>query len=79
MKIKKFFEKNWYSEKPHIWYQIVRESDNLPIFDGDLKTAINIYFRHKEDNEKCYILKKTIETITEEQLKIEIESNKYNL
>lgn len=79
MKIKKFFEKNWYSEKPHIWYQIIRESDNAPIFEGNIKTASETYFRHNADNDKYYILKKTVETITEEQLKMEMEFYKYNI
>lgn len=79
MKIYKINEKNWYAEKPSITYEIIREIDDIMIYKGNKTTAIQVYYTHKADDEKCYILKHTTETITEEQLDLEEKTDKYNL
>ena len=78
MKIYKINEKNWY-ETPIIKYKIIRKSDDQIIFEGNGKTAIQVFYNHKADDEECYILKHTIETITEEQLKMEEDITKFNI
>jgi len=72
-------EKNWYAENPSIKYSVIREKDDQLIFNGDLNAASNVYYYHKADGDKCYILKHTIETINQDQLKLAEEITKYNI
>ena len=84
MKIYKINEKNWYAEKPSITYEIIREMDDQMIYNGgSLKIAIQKYYYCEADEEKCYILKHTTETISAEQAKdqldLEEKVNKFNI
>jgi hypothetical protein len=78
MKIYKLNEETWY--KKTATYEIRRQNDDGIIINvNSTEKAIKIINMCKKRNIDFYILKYTAETITEEQLRMEGDTIKYNI